>query len=152
MSRCAERDLAAWSRTTGPPVEARRALLDVFALEYDAAADGPLELVTAYRARDGTLHKVAINLHADVDWRVIDIDAAGVAILVERLAGWDDRRGQALALARDYVTQCRAHARGLRADPPLLSTAQRLMRWCSDHTPHLTTGALTPPAANSEAA
>lgn len=108
-------------------VEARRELLDEAALRYDARHDGPLEVVAAYRAADGNDHEVAINRHDELEWRVLDISATGQAALVERLAGFDDRREQARALAADYGAQCAAHALGVRADPPILRPQQMQM-------------------------
>ena len=75
------------------------------------------DTVTArYRARDGDQHLVAIE-RAARRWRVID--AAGAqAVLVEELADAEDRRAQAVALARDYAAEQAAFHQGRRASDP----------------------------------
>jgi hypothetical protein len=111
------------------PNEIRRAVLDDAAREYDATRHGALELVATYHDSGGQRHAVAINLHPELDWRVIDIHPDGTATLVERLPGFDDRRAQAETLARDYARQWRAYLTGERFDPPVLNPASMTMRY-----------------------
>lgn len=111
------------------PPELRRALLDEAAREYDATRDGGLEAVASYRDAHGRRHVVAINLHPELDWRVIDIAPDGSAWLIERLPGFDDRRTQARTLACDYAEQWRAHLAGQRPDRPVIRAAPMSMRY-----------------------
>lgn len=96
-----------------------KALLDVAALSYDAREHGELDPVAAYQTRQGR-HQVCINLHPDLDWRVIDQAADGSATFVGRLEGADDLRGAAVSYAEDYATQCQLFHIGAREDPPIL--------------------------------
>lgn len=116
--------------TSATSVGAPTTELDAAAREYDAARHGDIELITSYHDRRGEVHGVVINLHPEVDWRVIDIAPDGSASLVERLPGVDDRRAQAGALARDYAEQWAAHLRGERPDPPVLHPTPMQMRPC----------------------
>jgi hypothetical protein len=99
---------------------ALKALLDATALLYDAHDHGGLAAVASYRTRTGTRHEVCINLHPDLDWRVIDVAPDGSATFVGRLDGADDLRGQAVAYAQDYATQAQRFHQGYRPDPPVL--------------------------------
>ncbi len=55
-----------------------KAVLDAAALVYAPEEHGPLLPVTFYRAQDGVVHQVCINLHPEVGWRVIDLAATFV--------------------------------------------------------------------------
>lgn len=63
---------------------------------------------------------MCINLHPDLDWRVLDVAADGTATFVGRLDGVDDLRSQAFGYAADYAAQSRLYHGGIRADPPIL--------------------------------
>jgi hypothetical protein len=110
-------------------VSLRRILLDDYAREYDATRHGGLEAVAGYHDASGQRHVVAINLHPDLDWRVIDIAPDWSATLVERLPGFDDRRTQAQTLARDYAEQWQRHLAGERPDPPVIRPLAMRMRY-----------------------
>jgi hypothetical protein len=99
--------------------------LDAAALVYEVDQHGPLEPVALYRSRDGVLHQVCINLHPDVDWRVIDL----AVTFVGRLEGADDLRTAAVSFARDYARQCQLFHAGMRADPPILHPKPMRIRW-----------------------
>jgi hypothetical protein len=76
------------------------------------------DTVTArYRARDGDEHLVTIEPAAAQRWRIIDTTGTH-ALLVEELAWPEDRRAQAVALARDYATEQKAFHQGLRLSDP----------------------------------
>jgi hypothetical protein len=106
--------------TATADLTALKALLDASALLYDADQHGGLAAVAAYRTRTGARHEVCINLHPDLDWRVIDVSPDGSATFVGRLEGADDLRSQAVAYARDYATQAQLFHHGCREDPPIL--------------------------------
>ena len=60
--------------------------------------------IGSYLDRDGARHRVIVNASADGDWQVLDIDVASdTAHVVEALAGEQDGRPQAEAIARDYL-------------------------------------------------
>lgn len=87
--------------------------------------------VTArYRARDGTDHSVTAARAPEGRWCVVD-SAAGGAIVVEILTGHDDRKAQALALARDYAAEQQAFRLGLRDHHPLPPKIEREQRWAA---------------------
>ena len=71
-----------------------------------------------YRARDGTEHQVLVERSAEGRWRVLDA-VGDNAILVDTLAGQDDRLDQAAALARDEAAEQQAHHDGQRLEDPL---------------------------------
>ena len=71
-----------------------------------------------YRARDGTEHQVLVERDPERGWRVLDA-VGDDAIVVDTLAGEDDRLDQAAALARDYAAEQQAHHDGQRLDDPL---------------------------------
>jgi hypothetical protein len=104
-----------------------KAALDAAALVYAAEEHGPLLPVVFYRARDGVVHQVCINLHPEVGWRVIDLTAT----FVGRLEGADDLRPSAIACARDYARQCQLFHAGLREAPPILHPRAVKVRWTS---------------------
>jgi len=70
------------------------------------------------RARDGTEHKVHVERDPERGWLVLDT-VGNDAIVVDTLAGEDDRLDQAAALARDYAAEQQAHDDGQRLDDPL---------------------------------
>jgi hypothetical protein len=78
----------------------------------------PNTVTARYRARDGDEHLVAIERAAEQRWRIIDI-AGAQTMLVEELAPPEDRRAQAVALARDYAAEQEAFHTGLRLSDPL---------------------------------
>jgi hypothetical protein len=96
-----------------------KAVLDVAALCYDARQHGPLERIATYPTHKGQ-HSVCINLHPELDWRVIDLGPDGSATFVGRLDGADDLRDAAVSYAQDYADQCRRFHAGVRHDPPIL--------------------------------
>jgi hypothetical protein len=77
----------------------------------------PNTVTARYRARDGDEHLVTVECAAAQRWRVIDI-AGAHATLVEELAAPEDRRAQAVALARDYAAEQEAFHQGLRLSDP----------------------------------
>jgi len=77
----------------------------------------PNTVTARYRARDGDQHFVAVERATAQRWRVIDIDGART-VLVEELADIEDRRAQAVALARDYAAEQEACHHGLRVSDP----------------------------------
>jgi hypothetical protein len=90
-------------------------VLDAAALVYAAEEHGALVPVVLYRAQDGVVHQVCVNLHPEVGWRVIDL----AATFVVRLDGADDLRPSAIACARDYARQCQLFHAGLRETSPI---------------------------------
>jgi hypothetical protein len=78
----------------------------------------PPRVAARYRARDGIEHHVIVYRTPAGRWRILD--AVGEdAIIVETLTGFDDRLGQAEALARDYAGEQQLHHDGERPDDPL---------------------------------
>ena len=59
------------------------------AATYIADRDGELEQIATYDTPAGT-HRVCINYHQALDWRVIDVDPEGHATPVDRLDDRDD--------------------------------------------------------------
>ena len=58
-----------------------------------------------YRDADGSRHRLVVRHTADGDWHVLDIDVTSdTAHIVDALAGEQDGRPQAEAIARDYLT------------------------------------------------
>jgi hypothetical protein len=78
----------------------------------------PKLALARYRARDGTDHLVCVDRTPEGRWRVLDT-AADHVIVVETLAGHDDRQAQARAVALDYAAEQQAFQLGLRAHDPL---------------------------------
>jgi hypothetical protein len=78
----------------------------------------PYPVTARYRARDGTDHLVNVDRTAEGRWRVLDTVADRV-IVVETLAGHDDRQAQARAVALDYAAEQQAFQLGLRDHHPL---------------------------------
>jgi hypothetical protein len=119
--------------THAPPrqvtLEQMRALLDAAALDYDADRHGGLELVATYHTAAGVRHEVCINMHPELDWRVLDLGPDGSATFVDRLEGADDLRRQAVALAGDYAEQSRLHQQGVREDPPICNAKEMRMSY-----------------------
>ena len=69
--------------------------------------------IGSYRDADGARHKLVVRQTADGDWHVLDIDVSGeTAHVVDALAGDQDGRPQAEAIARDYLTTVGAHEPG----------------------------------------
>ena len=61
--------------------------------------------VASYRDADGARHELVVRATAAGGWRVIDLDVdAETAHVVDTLAGDEDGRPQAEAIARDYLT------------------------------------------------
>jgi hypothetical protein len=61
--------------------------------------------IGAYRDVDGARHKLVVCHTAAGDWHVLDIDiTSDTAQVVDALAGEQDGRPQAEAVARDYLT------------------------------------------------
>ena len=58
-----------------------------------------------YRDAAGAWHELAVRKAADGDWQVLALDVeADTAHVIDTLAGDQDGRPQAEALARDYLT------------------------------------------------
>jgi hypothetical protein len=74
----------------------------------------PQQLSARYRDAAGVEHRMRLERSTAGRWRVLDESPAGVR-LVEELTGYEDRRPQAEALARDYARQAALPACG-RAD------------------------------------
>jgi hypothetical protein len=71
-----------------------------------------------YHARDGSEHRVLVERIPEGRWRVLDA-VGNHSIVVDTLAGPDDRLDQAAALARDYAAEQQAHHDGKRLVHPL---------------------------------
>jgi len=60
--------------------------------------------IGSYHDADGACHKLVVRRTADGDWHVLDIDVTSdTAHIVDALAGDQDGRPQAEAVARDYL-------------------------------------------------
>ena len=60
--------------------------------------------IGSYRDPDGGEHELVVRASADGGWEVLDCDVEGqTTTLVETLAGPEDGRPQAEAIARDYL-------------------------------------------------
>ena len=74
----------------------------------------------SYRDAAGTRHEIVVRKTADGDWQVLDLDIeADTAHVVDTLAGDQDGRPQAEAVARDYLTTvdgCQAGAGSAAGD------------------------------------
>ena len=81
--------------------------------------------IGSYRDADGARHELVVRQTADGGWHVLDIDVNGeTAHVVDALAGDQDGRPQAEAIARDYLTTVGAHepsGRDRRPASPYLS-------------------------------
>jgi hypothetical protein len=61
--------------------------------------------IESYRDAEGATHELVVHATAEGGWRVIDLDLdAETAHVVDTLAGDEDGRPQAEAIARDYLT------------------------------------------------
>jgi hypothetical protein len=61
--------------------------------------------IGSYRYADGSSHELVVRQTPDGDWRVLDLDVeAQTTHVVDTLAGDQDGRPQAEAVARDYLT------------------------------------------------
>jgi len=61
--------------------------------------------IGSYRDAVGARHKLVVRQTADGDWHVLDVDVSGeTARVVDALAGDQDGRPQAEAIAEDYLT------------------------------------------------
>ena len=73
-----------------------------------------------YRDAAGARHELAVRRTPDGDWQVLDLDlAADTAHVIDTLAGDQDGRPQAEAVARDYLTTvdgCQAGAGSAAGD------------------------------------
>ena len=68
-------------------------------------------VIGSYRDVDGTRHEVVVCPTADAGWRVLDREiATDTAHVVDTLAGNQDGRPQAEAIARDYLSVVAATA------------------------------------------
>ena len=69
--------------------------------------------IGSYRDADGAPHELVVRQTPDGDWRVLDLDIeAATTNVVDTLAGDEDGRPQAEAIARDYLTTLGAHEPG----------------------------------------
>jgi hypothetical protein len=67
--------------------------------------------IGSYRDADGARHELVVRETADSGWHVLDLDLDGeTAHVVDALAGDEDGRPQAEAIARDYLTTVGAAA------------------------------------------
>lgn len=61
--------------------------------------------IGSYRDADSARHELVVRETADGGWQVLDLDCdAETAHVVDALAGGEDGRPQAEAIARDYLT------------------------------------------------
>ena len=60
--------------------------------------------IGSYRDADGARHELVVRETAEGDWHVLDLDVTETAHVVDALAGDQDGRPQAEAVARDYLT------------------------------------------------
>jgi hypothetical protein len=71
-----------------------------------------------YRDADGAEHELVVRETADSGWHVLDLDLDGeTAQVVDALAGDQDGRPQAEAIARDYLTTVGGTARDAGRTP-----------------------------------
>jgi hypothetical protein len=71
-----------------------------------------------YRDAAGARHELAVRKTADGDWQVLDLDVeADTAHVVDTLAGDQDGRPQAEAVARDYLTTVDGRPAGAGSAP-----------------------------------
>ena len=69
--------------------------------------------IGSYRDAVGARHTLVVRQTPDGDWHVLDIDVtSGTAQVVEALAGDQDGRPQAEAIAHDYLRTVDAHEPG----------------------------------------
>ena len=77
-------------------------------------------LVGSYRDAGGARHRLVVRETADGCWQVLDLDVdADTAHVIDTLAGDQDGRPQAEAVARDYLTTvdgCQAGAGSAAGD------------------------------------
>ena len=78
----------------------------------------PNTVAAHYRAADGGVHEVVVERTPEGRWRVLDVVPTATHV-VETLTGYDDRRAQADALAREYAGEQQAFHDGKRASDPL---------------------------------
>jgi hypothetical protein len=70
-------------------------------------------VIGSYRDADGARHELVVRETADGGWHVLDLDRdSETAHVVETLAGDEDGRPQAEAIARDYLTSVGGHESG----------------------------------------
>jgi hypothetical protein len=68
--------------------------------------------IGSYRDADGVRHELVVRETADGGWHVLDLDVESeTARVIETLAGGEDGRPQAEAIARDYLTTVGGTAR-----------------------------------------
>ena len=61
--------------------------------------------IESYRDADGARHELVVRETADGGWHVLDLDVEAETVrVIETLAGGEDGRPQAEAIARDYLT------------------------------------------------
>ena len=69
--------------------------------------------IASYRDADGLRHKLVVRQTPEGEWHVLDIDlTSDTAHVVDALAGDQDGRPQAEAIAHDYLTTVGSRARG----------------------------------------
>jgi hypothetical protein len=75
-------------------------------------------MIGSYRDADGARHELVVRETADGGWHVLDLDLGGeTAHVVDALAGDQDGRPQAEAIARDYLTTLVGTARDAGPTP-----------------------------------
>ncbi len=60
--------------------------------------------IGSYRDADGARHELVVRATNEGDWEVLDVVGAETSHVVDRLAGDQDGRPQAEAIARDYLS------------------------------------------------
>jgi hypothetical protein len=74
--------------------------------------------IGSYRDADGARHELVVRETADGGWHVLDLDLdTETAHVVDALAGGEDGRPQADAIARDYLTTVSGTARDAGRTP-----------------------------------
>jgi hypothetical protein len=74
--------------------------------------------IGSYRDADGARHELVVREAADGGWRVLDVNGEG-ATVIDTLAGDQDGRPQAEAIARDYLTTVEDTSAGRTARDPI---------------------------------
>ena len=74
--------------------------------------------IGSYRDPAGARHEVVVRESADGGWHVLDLDVEAETVrVIETLAGGEDGRPQAEAIARDYLTTVAGTARDAGRTP-----------------------------------
>ena len=74
--------------------------------------------IESYRDAAGVRHELVVRETADGGWHVLDLDVESETVrVIETLAGGEDGRPQAEAIARDYLTTIEPTSRQAGREP-----------------------------------